>query len=107
MIVEQLIADVFGSHVGKHSERLVLTKGKETLAQIPLLNLRSVTIANRGVSFSADALHVCCERGIPIFFLDGLGENYASIYAAGLVGTVLTRREQLLAYRDRRGVAFA
>src|SRR5690606_34118664 len=75
MIVEHLIADVFGSHLGKYSERLKVTKGKETLAQAPLLHLRSVTINSRGVSISADALEACCERGIPIFFLDSIGEN--------------------------------
>lgn len=106
MIVEHLIADVFGSHLGKYSERLKVTKGKETLAQAPLLHLRSVTINSRGVSISADALEACCERGIPIFFLDSIGENYASIYAAGLTGTVLTRREQLLAYHDGRSRDF-
>ena len=106
MIVEHLIADTFGSHVGKYSERLKVTKKNETLMQAPLLHLRSVTITSRGVSISADALEACCERGFPIFFLDHLGENYASIYAAGLTGTVLTRREQLLAYHDARGKAF-
>lgn len=106
MIVEHLVVDTFGSHVGKYSERLKVTKKNEMLLQAPLLHLRSVTIASRGVSISADALEACCERGIPIFFLDSLGDNFASIYAAGLTGTVLTRREQLLAYNDARGKVF-
>src|SRR5690606_20146658 len=107
MIVEHLIADTCGSHVGKYSKRLKVTKGKETLAQAPLMHLRTVTITSRGVSISADALEACCEIGIPIFFLDSRGYNYASVYASGLTGTVLTRRAQLLAYYDQRGVAFA
>jgi CRISPR-associated protein Cas1 len=106
MIVEHLLADTFGCAIGKYSERLKVTKQKETLAQAPLVHLRSVTIASRGVSISADALEACCERGIPIFFLDVHGDNYASIYAAGLTGTVLTRREQLFAYNDERGKKF-
>jgi CRISPR-associated protein Cas1 len=56
-----------------------------------------------GVSVSADALQSCCERGIPVFFLDSLGTPYASVYSAGLIGTVITRREQLRAYDDARG----
>lgn len=107
MIVEHLIADTFGSHVGKYSKRLKITKGKETLAQAPLMHLRTVTISSRGVSISADALEACCESGIPVFFLDSRGNSYASVYASGLTGTVLTRRAQLLAYYDQRGAAFA
>ena len=106
-IVEHLIADTFGTHIGKYSERLKVTQNKETLAQAPLLFLKSVVVNNRGVSISADALAACAERGIPVFFLDGQGNNYASVYSSGLTGTVLTRRAQLLAYYDERGLAFA
>lgn len=106
-IVTHLVADVFGSHIGKYSERLKLTKQGEVLAQAPLLHLQSVLIVSRGVSISADALEACCERGIPVQFLASNGSPYAAIYASGLTGTVLTRREQLFAYRDRRGINLA
>jgi CRISPR-associated protein Cas1 len=106
-VVEYLIADTFGTHIGKYSERLKVTQAKETLAQAPLLHLKSVLVANHGVSISADALEACAERGIPVFFVDSRGNNYASMYASGLTGTVLTRREQLLAYYDRRGLSVA
>lgn len=102
-IIEHLIADTFGTHIGKYSERLKVTKGKETLIQAPLLHLQTVTVASHGVSLSADALRACCERGIPVHFVSRRGEVYASLYAAGLTGTILTRREQLAAYHDERG----
>lgn len=102
-IVAHLVADTFGSHVGKYSERLKVTQKGQTLAQAPLIHLQSVHITSRGVSISADALEACCERGIPIHFLDPHGTPYASIYAAALTGTVRTRREQLRAYDDERG----
>lgn len=107
MIVEYLIADTFGTHIGKYSERLKITKGSETLAQAPLLHLKSVLVMSRGVSVSADALEVCCERGIPFFFIDNQGNSYAAVYSAGLTGTVLTRRAQLRAYDNAQGRAFA
>jgi len=106
-IIQDLIADEFGSHIGKYSGRLKVTKKKEVLAQAPLLHLESVTIASNGVSISADAVRACTERGIPIHFLSGTGNPYASLYSAGLTGTVLTRRAQLAAYRDMRGVKLA
>lgn len=106
-VVQHLYADQFGTHIGKYSERLKLTQGGETLAQAPLMHLQSVTIASKGVSISADAIAACCAHGIPIVFMDGQGEVYASLYAAGLVGTVLTRRAQLLAYTEPRGFRLA
>lgn len=110
-IVKELYADTFGSHIGKYSERLKLTRKGETLAQAPLMHLETVVVASKGVSISADALAACCERGIPVQFIDSRGEPYAALYAAGLTGTVITRREQLLASLDERGlhlgIAFA
>lgn len=107
MIVEHLIADTFGTFIGKHNQRLRITKQQETLVEAPLLHLRSVQIINNGISVSADALEVCCEQGIPFFFMDAQGRCYASVYAAGLGATVLTRRKQFLAYDDERGLAIA
>ncbi len=110
-IVQHLIVEEFGAFISKHSERLIVTKGEEKLEQAPLLHLESVLIAGNGVSISADAVKECTTRGIPIHFVSGTGNAYASVYSAGLTGTVLTRRAQLEAYRDARGlmaaVAFA
>lgn len=106
-IVEHLTAETFGAFIGKHSERLVVTDDGAELAEAPLLFLETVTLSGRGVSISSDALEACCERGIPVFFLSGHGNPYASIYAPGLTGTVLTRREQLAAFNDARGAALA
>ncbi|MCP4421725.1 MAG: CRISPR-associated endonuclease Cas1 [Chloroflexi bacterium] len=106
-IIQNLIADSFGSHVGKYQGRLKVTKKKEVLAQAPLLHLETVTISSSGVSISADAIRACTEKGIPIHFLSGTGTPYASLYSAGLTGTVLTRRAQLQAYGDLRAVYLA
>lgn len=106
-IVQNLIVEEFGSFVGKHSERLIVTKGEAQLAQAPLLHLESVLITGNGVSISADAVRECAERGIPIHFVSGSGNAYASLYSAGLTGTVLTRRAQLESFRDGRGLTAA
>ena len=103
-IVQHLVIDQYGAYLGKHSERLIVTKGDEKLAQAPLIHLESVVIANRGVSLSAEAVRECTERGIPIFFISGTGTAYASLYSAGLTGTVATRRAQLEAFKDLRGL---
>ncbi len=103
-IVQHLLVDQYGAFLGKHSERLIVTKGSEKLAQAPLIHLESVVIANQGVSLSAEAVRECTERGIPIFFISGTGTAYASLYSAGLTGTVATRRAQLQAFGTTTGL---
>ncbi|MCI0708667.1 MAG: CRISPR-associated endonuclease Cas1 [Chloroflexi bacterium] len=107
MRIEHLIADTFGTHIGKYSKRLKVTQNGETLAEAPLLHLKAVWVTSNGISISSDALEVCCEMGIPVHFTTKRGNAYASIYASGLGGTILTRRQQLMAYYDHRGVQFA
>ena len=106
-IVQNLIVEEFGAFIGKHSERLIVTKGDEKIAQAPLLHLEAVLITGHGVSISADAVKECTERGIPIHFVSGTGSPYASLYSAGLMGTVVTRRAQYDAFRDARGLMLA
>ena len=106
-VIQHLIVDEYGSFVGKHSGRLRVTKGSERIAEAPLIHLESVLVSARGVSVSADAVQACCTAGVPVYFLDSRGRPYAALYAAGLTGTVLTRRQQLLAYADRRGLELA
>jgi len=103
-IVQHFVIDQYGAYLGKHSAQLIVNKGDEKLAQAPLIHLESVVIANRGVSLSAEAVRECTERGIPIFFISGTGTAYASLYSAGLTGTVATRRAQLEAFKDLRGL---
>ncbi|HXF85535.1 MAG TPA: CRISPR-associated endonuclease Cas1 [Anaerolineales bacterium] len=105
MIIQHLLIDEYGAFLGKHSERLIVAKGEEKIAQAPLMHLESVIIANQGVSLSAEAVRECTERGIPIYFISGTGTAYASLYSAGLTGTVATRRAQLEALNTTRGLS--
>lgn len=103
-IIQHLVIDQYGAFLGKHSERLIVTKGGQKLAQAPLIHLESVVIANQGVSLSAEAVRECTERGIPIYFISNTGTAYASLYSAGLTGTVATRRAQLEAFKNVTGL---
>ncbi len=101
----QLLVDQPGAFLGKGSERLRVTVKGELLAERPLLGLEHVLVLAGGVSLSADAIRVCAERGIPISFISRSGAPYAKLIAPELTGTVQTRRQQLLAFEDHRGVA--
>ncbi len=102
-----LLVDQPGSFLGKHSERLLLSVKGERVAERPLLGLEHVLILAGGVSLSADAIRECAERGIPISFLSRSGTPYAKLVSPELTGTVQTRRQQLLAFADERGVHLA
>ncbi len=106
-IVQHLIVDEYGSFIGKKSERLTLTVNGEKRLEAPLMHLESVLVGGRGVSLSSDAIAACSAQGIPIHFLDAHGHPVGSLYSASLTATVQTRRAQLAARDDGRGLAFA
>ena len=106
-----LIVEQYGSFIGKKSERIRVTVKKEVVAEVPVMNLDHLLVIAGGVSISSDAIYKCAEAGVPISFLSRSGKPYARVLSPQLTGTIKTRREQLLAYNDRRGltlgIAFA
>jgi len=105
--VQTLIVDQYGAFIGKHSGRLRVTVKDEKVAEAPILHLEQVLITGNGVGLSSDAVRACCEEGIPIYFVSSLGRPYAALYSSGLTGTVQTRRAQMMAYNDGRGLILA
>ncbi|RJX17299.1 MAG: CRISPR-associated endonuclease Cas1 [Ammonifex sp.] len=97
----------FGTSLGKKSERLVIKEQGKVVEEIPFQDVSSLTIATRGVSLSSDVVRECIEHGIQINFLTSSGKPYAKVTSPQLSGTVITRREQILAYTDARGTALA
>ncbi|RJQ27273.1 MAG: CRISPR-associated endonuclease Cas1 [Peptococcaceae bacterium] len=102
-----VIISEHGMFLGKKSERLVIKKAGETVSETPLFDVEQITIATSGVSISADLIHDCVERGIQINFLTYTGKPYAKVTSPTLSGTVATRREQLMAFYDERGIQLA
>lgn len=103
----QLVIDQYGTFLGLKSERLQVRKGKETLEEAPLADIDAVVLLGRGIGFSTDVTLACAEHGIPLHVLTSTGKPMTSLISAGLTGTVKTRREQLLAFADARGVTLA
>lgn len=103
----ELVIDQFGCFVGLKSERVQVRKGKEMLQETPLFDLEQVILTGGGISLSTDLVAACADQGVPIHVLSRLGHPIASLQAPTLTGTVKTRREQLLAYADGRGVTLA
>jgi CRISPR-associated protein Cas1 len=106
-IVQHLIVEEFGSFIGKKSERLCVTCQGQKRVEAPIMHLETVLVTGRGVSLSSDAVAACAEAGIPIHFLDTLGHPVGSLYSSSLTATIQTRRAQLTARDDDKGLAFA
>jgi CRISPR-associated protein Cas1 len=77
------------------------------LTEVPFFRLSEILIASGGVSLSTDLIEECCDRGIRICFLTAGGKPYAMLSSPMLSATVITRREQLSAYGDDRGLKLA
>lgn len=103
----QLFISTYGTFVGKKSERLVVKEKGQVVGEYPFRDLEHIVIDSLGVSISADAIHDCMEHGVPISLMTPGGNPYAKMLPPSLVGTVATRREQLFAYLDKRGVTLA
>lgn len=93
-----LIVEGKGLFIGKHQGRIRVYREQKMLQEAPILHLKQIVIVDRGVGVSSDVIEACSEEGIPLHFMSKTGRNTAGLYTAGLVGTVLTRRAQLLAY---------
>jgi CRISPR-associated protein Cas1 len=106
-VTRVLLVTQRGAFIHKHGERLVISVKGEPDAEYPLLHLEHVMVLVSGSSVSAEAIRECCERGIDLTFLTSWGEPYGRLVAPGLLGTVKTRRQQLLAYADSRGKELA
>lgn len=110
----QVIVSGFGIYLGKKSERLqIKISGKVakdengSAYEFPLFRISEVVIASRGISISSDLIEEFSERGIRLSFLGHGGNPYAMLASPTLTATVESRREQLKAFDDARGLEFA
>lgn len=103
----QVVLPGFGMFLSRKSERLLVRQGKTVVYEFPLFRLSEVVVASRGVTLSSDLIEVLCQRGIRLSFLTGGGKPYAMLSSPMLTATVISRRQQLAAIDDERGVLFA
>ena len=80
---------------------------KPEQVELPLFQVSEIVVAAKGVSISTDLIEECCERGIHLSFLTPGGRPFAMLSSPMLTATVLTRREQMAAYGDARGLELA
>jgi CRISPR/Cas system-associated endonuclease Cas1 len=103
----QVVLSGFGMFLSKKSERLLVRQGKTVVYEFPFFRLSEVVVASRGVTLSSDLIEELCAHGIRLSFLTHGGKPYAMLSSPMLTATVVSRREQLAAIADERGVEFA
>ncbi|MCK8825708.1 CRISPR-associated endonuclease Cas1 [Fuchsiella alkaliacetigena] len=101
---KSLVVSDYGVFIGKKSERVVLKKKKEVLKEIPFFKLKEILITTPAVSLSSALVNECAKAGIQIDFVAYNGQHLAKLVPSAMSGTVKTRRQQLLAYQDERGI---
>jgi CRISP-associated protein Cas1 len=102
--MDEVFVEGFGVSVSKKSERLVVKRKGEIIFERPFFDVERVIFSTEGATISSSAIHECVKNGIPMEFISYSGRPYASLVSPNLGGTVKTRRAQLLAYDDFRGV---
>lgn len=79
----------------------------EIISEMPFDRVSDIILGAQGISLSTDVIRECCERGIVVHFMDFSGESYGIVTSPSMNALIKTRREQLYAYNDRRGVQIA
>lgn len=105
--MKEIYLNNYGQFLGKKSERLVVKEKGKIKREEPFFKINRVIITSKGISLSTDAIEECMKRGIQIDFLNFKNEPYAKLSSPFLQGTVKTRRAQLTAFDDKRGVSLA
>ncbi|MHA1828401.1 MAG: CRISPR-associated endonuclease Cas1 [Candidatus Heimdallarchaeaceae archaeon] len=95
-----------GMKLGKHKEMFKITFPNPEKAEelIPAEQVEEILV-EASISLSSSAIRLASKYSIPILFLSSY-EPLAILSSFTAHGTVQIRREQILAYNDRRGVTF-
>ncbi len=100
-----IILETPGTRVGKKLEMLKIDVLNKSPIQVPIREVESI-IMGSGVQITSQALQALSSHAVNIVYTK-LGKPYGLYTPFANVGTVFTRRQQLLAYEDWRGVYLA
>ncbi len=103
----QLIISGYGVKLAKKSERIVIKDGDDIFYEIPFFKVSHINIQSKGVSITSDLIEEASKRDIMITFIKYNGKPYSCLSSPYLNATVKTRREQIIAYNNKKGVEFA
>ena len=91
-----------GLVLGKKDKNVTVRKNSLVIKDIPLINLRTITVLSEGVSFSSNLFEACAANKISIDFLGKDGMPYAMIVSPTF-GDSQVGIAQLQAYSTEKG----
>jgi CRISPR-associated protein Cas1 len=97
----RLVIDGFGKFIGKE-ENLIVVKEKGKTKKANPSELTQVIITGKA-SISSDAIDLLLKNSVDVVFIDKHGEITGRL-SHPFIGMAKTRREQYLAYNDKRSV---
>ena len=100
-----LILESYGTRISKRKGLLKISTLDKDPVEVPLREVESI-IAGTGVQITSQALKALSSHAVNIVYTS-LGKPYGLYTPFASVGTVFTRRQQILAYEDKRGVHLA
>ncbi|MHA1660736.1 MAG: CRISPR-associated endonuclease Cas1 [Promethearchaeota archaeon] len=100
-----VILETPGTRIGKKQEMLKISVPDQDVVEVPLRVVESVIVGS-GVQITSQALQSLSSHAVNIVYTS-LGKPYGLYTPFANVGTVYTRRQQLLAYEDWRGCHLA
>ncbi|TXT64770.1 MAG: putative CRISPR-associated endonuclease Cas1 1 [Promethearchaeota archaeon] len=100
-----IILETPGTRVGKRKEMIKISVPERDNVEIPLREVESIIVGN-GVQITSQALKALSSYAVNIVYTS-LGNPYGLFTPFANVGTVFTRRQQILAYEDQRGLHVA
>lgn len=76
-----LVLSTPGLIVGKRENKIIVKKSGIVVQEVPLINLKNVTILSDGIGFSSNVVQACAEQKISIDFLKRDGLPYAMLHS--------------------------
>jgi CRISP-associated protein Cas1 len=96
-----------GTYLGKSGDQFRISRKDEPDVLSPARKVEQILVLGSGISVSSDAIEMADELGVEIIFASYYGKPLSRLIPASFGGTVRTRREQYLAYGDRRATDLA
>jgi CRISPR-associated protein Cas1 len=106
-VLMKIFLDDFGIFLGRKRNRFIVKKTGGEVKEIVADDVDSIICCSSGVAFSASALDLAVENNIQVIFARYRGWPYAVLMPASMTGSVRARREQFIAYNDKRSLILA
>ncbi len=99
----RLVVDGFGKFIGVENGMIAIKEKGKTLKKFRAEELKQLLITGKS-AISSEAIKILMQNGVDVVFF--VEDDVARI-SHPLIGTAKTRREQYLAYYDKRGFVLA